>query len=53
MGLTPLLVAVHSNKVDAYENIIKSGSSLFRCPLSTKKNKKTISLSKRANKDFI
>jgi hypothetical protein len=50
MGLTPLLLAIHSNKSIAYEQIIKSGANLFRCPLTWIKNPKTISTNKKSNK---
>jgi hypothetical protein len=40
MGLTPLLLSVHSNRINAYNEIIKSGANLFKCPLTIIANKK-------------
>lgn len=50
LGLTPLLVAAHANKSNAYEQIIKAGANIFKCPLVVVKNKKTVSSSKKGNK---
>lgn len=50
MGLTPLLVAIHSNKSAAYEQIVKTGANLFRCPLIWIKNTKLCTNTKKSNK---
>lgn len=50
MGLTPLLVAVHANRTNAYEQIIKSGANVFKCPLTVIKNHKIATTSQKGNK---
>jgi hypothetical protein len=52
MGLTPLLVAAHANRTEAYEHIVKSGANLFRCPLTLIKNNKKESI-KKSTKEQI
>ena len=34
LGLNPLLLAVHADKSEAFEPAIKSGASIFSCPLT-------------------
>lgn len=53
IGLTPLLVAIHANKTEAYEQIIKSGANIFRCPLVLIKNRKNITVGKKGLKQLV
>jgi hypothetical protein len=53
MGLTPLLLAIHANRTNVYEEFVKSGANLFRCPLTLVANRRTAGVTKKGARKVV